>query len=382
MRKRIIPLLLATVLAFSLLPTIALAGGDAWVREADGTEFNLGQGSHSGDGWDWNIKTEVLTLNGFHGEAINFGYYGKKIVIVDGSNNSLSEGLYLSPGSGGSVTVEGTGTLIIDRISSKTQSGVALEIDEFWGPVSIAASLQLTGGMNVDDNYSLTLEYEEYAGASNARYAGYKGGPGYPVTAEGDRAEYVRIGIAASTGTASTTPTPVPAAATGFTDVAATAYYAAPVAWAVEQGITSGKTATTFVPGETCSQAQIITFLWRSQGQPEPKGTVELRGFDGTEYYYKAAQWATEQDMVGGEFNPDAPCTRAMAVSYMWKQAGSPSAVASSFTDVSASADYAQAVAWAVAKGVTSGTTATSFSPEQSCTRGQIVTFLYRAFAN
>lgn len=177
------------------------------------------------------------------------------------------------------------------------------------------------------------------------------------------------------------TPDSAPAKS-AFTDVAAGAYYAQPVQWAVDKKITSGKTATTFAPGETCSQAQILTFLWRAAGSPEPTGTVEMEGFTGTEYYYKAAAWAAEQDMVGGEFNPSAPCTRAMAVSYMWKQAGSPSAAPSSFTDVPAGADYAQAVAWAVEKGVTGGTTPTTFAPEQTCTRGQIVTFLYRAFAN
>lgn len=170
-------------------------------------------------------------------------------------------------------------------------------------------------------------------------------------------------------------------AKSAFTDVAATAYYAQPVQWAVEKGITDGKTATTFAPGETCSQAQILTFLWRAAGSPEPAGTVEMEGFTGTEYYYKAAQWAAERDMVGGEFNPSAPCTRAMAVTYMWKQAGSPSAAPASFTDVPAGADYAQAVAWAVEKGVTDGTGNNQFSPAQTCTRGQIVTFLYRAFA-
>lgn len=170
-------------------------------------------------------------------------------------------------------------------------------------------------------------------------------------------------------------------AKSAFTDVAATAYYAQPVQWAVDKSITSGKTATTFAPGETCSQAQILTFLWRAAGSPEPAGTVEMEGFTGTEYYYKAAQWAAERGMVGGEFNPGAPCTRAMAVTYMWKQAGSPSAAPASFTDVPAGADYTGAVAWAVEKGVTSGKTTTTFAPSETCTRGQIVTFLYRAFA-
>lgn len=167
----------------------------------------------------------------------------------------------------------------------------------------------------------------------------------------------------------------------GFSDVTEKDYFAQPVVWAVEKKITSGTGNGKFSPGQTCTQAQILTFLWRAKGSPEPKGTVEMEGFDGTEYYYKAAAWAAEQDMVGGDFDPGAPCTRAMAVTYLWKQAGSPAAPAASFTDVPSGADYAQAVAWAVEQKVTSGTGNNQFSPAQTCTRGQIVTFLYRAFA-
>lgn len=174
---------------------------------------------------------------------------------------------------------------------------------------------------------------------------------------------------------------PVPTVG-GFSDVFENNYFAGPVVWAVGRKITSGKTASTFAPSETCSQAQILTFLWRSQGSPEPEGTVEMEGFTGTEYYYKAAQWAAERDMIEGGFDPDEPCTRAMAMTYMWKLAGSPDASAASFTDVPADAEYAPAVAWAVSQKITSGATATTFAPEQTCTRGQIMTFLYRAFAN
>lgn len=167
----------------------------------------------------------------------------------------------------------------------------------------------------------------------------------------------------------------------GFSDVTEKDYFAQPVLWAVEQQITGGTGNGKFSPGNTCTQAQILTFLWRSQGSPEPQGTVEMENFDGTEYYYKAVQWAAEQDMAAGEFNPDQPCTRAMAVTFLWKQAGSPAADPASFTDVSAEAEYAPAVAWAVEKKITGGTTATTFEPDKTCTRGQIVTFLYRAFA-
>lgn len=167
-----------------------------------------------------------------------------------------------------------------------------------------------------------------------------------------------------------------------FSDVKASDYFAEPVAWAVSNKITSGTSSTTFSPGQTCSQAQILTFLWRATGSPEPTGTMGAEGFSGTEYYYKAALWAAERGMIGaGNFDPGTPCTRAMAVTFMWNYAGSPTDPLSSFADVPADADYAQAVAWAVKEGVTSGIGGNRFGPDKICTRGQIVTFLYRAFA-
>lgn len=185
----------------------------------------------------------------------------------------------------------------------------------------------------------------------------------------------------ADPGKAGSPPAPAAKTVGGFSDVLENNYFADPVVWAVGKNITGGTGNGKFSPGSTCTQAQILTFLWRSQGSPEPEGTVEMEGFDGTEYYYKAVQWAAEQDMIQGDFDPDQPCTRAMAVTYLWKQSGSSAAAPASFTDVPAGAEYAQAVAWAVEKGVTGGTGSNQFSPAQTCTRGQIVTFLYRAFA-
>ena len=170
------------------------------------------------------------------------------------------------------------------------------------------------------------------------------------------------------------TPPTVPTVG-GFTDVKTGDYFADPVLWAVEKKITAGTSATTFAPNATCTQSQILTFLWRAKGEPKPTGTVS-----GTQYYATAAQWAKEQGLTDN-FSAEADCTRAMVVTYLWKLAGSPKTGTSNFTDVSANADYAQAVAWAVEQGITSGTGNGQFSPASACTRGQIVTFLYRAFA-
>ena len=158
----------------------------------------------------------------------------------------------------------------------------------------------------------------------------------------------------------------------GFTDVKTGDYFAEPVLWAVEKKITAGTSATTFAPNATCTQSQILTFLWRAKGEPKPTGTMS-----GTQYYATAAQWAKEQGLTDN-FSAEADCTRAMVVTYLWKLAGSPKTGTSDFTDIPANADYAQAVAWAVEQGITSGTGGNSFSPDAVCSRAQAVTFLYR----
>lgn len=167
----------------------------------------------------------------------------------------------------------------------------------------------------------------------------------------------------------------------GFTDVKAGAYYADAVNWAVDKKITSGTTAATFSPNNTCTVGQILTFLWRANGSPAVSGRNPFSDAPSDSYYYKAALWANSKGLVsGGRLNPNAPCTRSMVVTYLWKLSGSPSVKGTAgFTDVPAGAAYGQAVAWAVRQGITSGATETTFNPNGTCTRGQIVTFLYRA---
>jgi len=167
-----------------------------------------------------------------------------------------------------------------------------------------------------------------------------------------------------------------------FTDVADDAYYAAPVAWAVDKAITNGTSATTFSPDNTCTRAQILTFLWRAVGSPISVKENPFTDVRKSDYYYNAAIWAHAIGIISGTtFGGDTPCTREETVVYLWKNAGSPSVSSkgTSFTDVKPGTECETAVKWALEKGVTSGTSATTFSPEATCTRGQIVTFLYRA---
>ena len=169
-----------------------------------------------------------------------------------------------------------------------------------------------------------------------------------------------------------------------FVDVPTSAYYYDAVAWAVENGVTGGTTATTFSPNNACTRAQMVTFLWRAAGEPEPETTVNpFTDVSASAYYYEAVLWAVERGITNGTsattFSPDATVTRGQTVTFLWRNAGSPAASGSSFADVAADAYYATAVAWAANEGITSGTSATAFSPSNACTRAQIVTFLYRA---
>lgn len=166
-----------------------------------------------------------------------------------------------------------------------------------------------------------------------------------------------------------------PASAPEFTDVSADKWYAAPVAWAVENNITNGATTTTFAPTDPCTQEQILTFLYRAQ-----RNTGDAPAAASAEDMAAAVSWAREQGMIDDSFNGKELCTRSTAVSYIWQALGSPDAAASSFSDVSADASYASAVNWAVEIGVTEGTGNGAFSPSNTCDRATIVTFLQRAY--
>ncbi len=171
-----------------------------------------------------------------------------------------------------------------------------------------------------------------------------------------------------------------------FTDVPADAYYAEAVKWAVAEGITSGTTATTFAPNSGCTRGQVVTFLWRAAGEPEPSSTGNpFTDVSVDAYNYKAILWAYENGITGGTtattFAPNATCTRAQIVTFLYRANGQAVDSGSAFTDVPADAYYADAVNWAVAEGITGGTTATTFAPNATCTRAQVVTFLYRDMA-
>ena len=182
----------------------------------------------------------------------------------------------------------------------------------------------------------------------------------------------------------STTPEPTPDDSTSFVDVPANAYFADAVKWAVDKGITNGLSDTMFGPYESCTRAQIVTFLWRAAGSPEPKTASSFTDVPANAYYAKAVAWAVENGVTNGmtetTFAPDATCTRGQSVTFLHRALKGTASGSANFTDVPANAFYADAVNWAVASDVTNGTSNTTFSPNADCTRAEIVTFLYRAY--
>lgn len=170
-----------------------------------------------------------------------------------------------------------------------------------------------------------------------------------------------------------------------FNDVKDSDYFAAPVHWALEREITSGVEEGRFGPELPCTRGQIIAFLWRAAGSPEPKSlAAAFQDVAEEDYFFKAVCWAVEQGITGGTgpnvFSPDMTCTRAQAVAMLYRAAGAGTTAGTTFSDVTPDDYFAAAVQWAVDREITSGVGEGRFGPEQPCTRGQIITFLWRQF--
>ena len=208
------------------------------------------------------------------------------------------------------------------------------------------------------------------------------------VTAKGEGTATITVtcGTKSATCTVTVSKPLVPEVpGTSFTDVPTGAYYEEAVGWAVEKGITKGTSDSTFTPDGVCTRAQAVTFLWRAAGSPAAKaGSLPFADVKAGSYYDDAVRWAVENGVTVGTsattFSPNATCSRAQIVTFLWRAQKSPAAgSANPFDDVAGSAYYANAVQWAVQKDITKGTGATAFSPDANCIRAQIVTFLYRS---
>lgn len=240
--------------------------------------------------------------------------------------------------------------------------------------VSIADNGEIVKGASVVPTFKRVVDDEEYGACNGAgTYWDLTEGIYYMSCANASRMLYLVVGDVLDDNANSFV----------FEDVSVNAYYYEPVNWAVENGITSGTSETTFSPNQTCTQAQILTFLWRAANEevavfesPYSNSTITA-----DKYYYQPMLWAWSRGLLDDvDLNPQAECRRSDVVNYLWKLSDKPDAVGNAFNDVPEDADYANAVVWAVNEKITSGTGENTFSPESSCTRGQIVTFLYKYF--
>lgn len=182
-------------------------------------------------------------------------------------------------------------------------------------------------------------------------------------------------------------PDPTPAPSGRFTDVPSNAYYAQAVEWAVDKGIVAGTSSSTFAPNQTCTRAQVMTMLWNVMNRPNLSSSRNpFTDVPSSSWYTVPVLWAYQKGITSGTssttFSPSSGCTRAQVMTFIWNQQGKPQTLNSiSFTDVSSSAYYYQPVRWAVKNGITSGTTSTTFSPNKNCTRAEVVMFLYKVMA-
>ncbi len=360
MKKKLLSLALALAVCLSLTVP-ALADIDASSNGESGT---------SGEGWALSAEegNSVLRLSG--AKNLSIWMHGDCVIeLAPGTKSTLLAPVCLedpnSDGSAPTLTFRGSGELeIISNGNGNDfmtdyyfQQGGALS--GCFSEVKLENGLEVIGGMKQGDRFPLSIGPKFDTHDDGWYLWGY--------TYNGKPAQYVHIGPASPAASAQPA---APGASGGFTDVPANSPYKDAIAWAVEKDITKGKTATTFGPGDTCTVSHILTFLWRANGRPGA----------GSDERAAVAAWAQGLGIDTG--NLSTPCTRSMAVLYMWKAAGSPApAKTASFADVPAGADYAKAVSWAVEKGITNGIGGDTFSPGGTCTRGQIVTFLYRAQA-
>ena len=358
-----------------------------WGAEREGTEVDAAVTNGGG------IRASIAAGDITKKDINTVLPFGNTLSIVKVTGAELLEALeastYCTPTSiGGFPQVSGI-EFTVDTTKAYDQ-GEQYPGSTYYGPKSIQrVTIETVGGEPFDANATYTIATNDFMAAGGDTYYAFAAASvNYDLGLSMDEVvmDYITDELK---GTVTEEAYGQPAGritvdqGLAFTDVAATSPYYDGIEWAVDEGITNGTTATTFSPYQNCTRAQIITYLWRAAGSPEP-ASMEPAYTDVTDtslYFFKAVQWASEQGLVEGEtFDPYAGCTRAMAVYFMWVAADSPEAAASSFTDVAADADYAGAVNWAVAQGVTLGTgDGSTFSPDTVCQRGQIVTFLYRA---
>ena len=315
------------------------------------TDANVGTGKP--------VSVPTITLTGDH--AV---YY--TLIQPTGLTVNIAKGTQAAPASAPTLKDRTYTSITLNTVEPNANGAVAqYSVDgENWQPSPTFTGLTSGRTYKFYVRYAETANYEASGASEAAEFTTRRhSSPSTPVTPE---------------------PEPTPDNSTSFVDVPANAYFADAVKWAVDKGITNGLSDTMFGPYESCTRAQIVTFLWRAAGSPEPKTASSFSDVSASAYYAKAVAWAVENGITNGMtatmFAPDATCTRGQSVTFLHRALKGSASGSTNFTDVASDAFYADAVNWAVANNVTNGTSATTFSPNADCTRAEIVTFLYRAY--
>ena len=371
--------------------------GEKFGLEIDGVQVTtdnlgdiLGNGVFSFDG------RNTLTVNGSYSsnKRVIYNYGVDNFTICVKGNSTLTctgsgkDAIVLHP----DTTITGSGKLTVHAASgcgiyassddtTLTVENVTLVASGEWG----------IAGLSGSNGTALRIRHANVtASGGSGAICDFGGGVtirnGTIVVPQGGRISSDGRSIVDSAGAVSGNVV-IAAVENPFKDVAENKYYHDPVLWAYyhDPQITAGTSKTTFSPNDTCTRAQIVTFLWRAAGSPEPTTTNNpFKDVTSDKYYYRAVLWAVENGITSGtgktKFSPNDSCTRAQVVTFLWRceKQVKPKSSVNPFKDVKGNAYYYKAVLWAVENGVTSGTSKTKFSPDQACTRGQIVTFLYR----
>ena len=357
MKKKCLAMLLAVVLAVSLLPGTVFAA-TAVPTQQEAYQAMIAMKSDYPEGMTWTNDNFYAWKGGIYSRG--YGCAGFAFLLSDAAFGDLRARMVTD------VRFSDVRVGDILRINDDTHSVIILEVRD--SDVVIA-----------EGNYGTWTASGIHWGIHWGRIL---------TKAEVEAADYMltRYPVETVTETPAEPETPTepdtpaepetPALPTKFTDIPASEYYTDAVIWALEQKITNGTTSKTFSPAQTCTEAQILTMLWRAEGKP----TAKASNLTVDSAYQKAVDWAYEKDMIDDDFDPNADCDRATAVYYIWMARGSQIVTAKSFKDVEPDADYADAVSWAVASKITKGTGSKQFSPDKTCERGMIVTFLYRAY--
>jgi len=373
--------------------------------------------------------TTAPTKSAYHQNVDTLDVTGGKVTVYYNNNTSKVIDLTKEMVSGFDNTAAGTLTLTVSAEGKSTTFAVTVEAHVAGDLiVDTAATCVATGighkdcvcGKTVESNIIIEKDADNHVGGTTVKDAkaatcgakGYTGdtyclscnvklsdGEETPATGKHSydkgvvtkepttKAEGVKTFTCTVCGATKTAKIAKLAPKVSFNDVKKSDFYYDAVQWAVELGVTTGTGPKTFGPAEGCTRAQAVTFLWRAAGQPTAKNAKNpFTDVKKSDYYYKAVLWAAESGVTSGtsatKFSPNDTCTRGQIVTFLWRaQSGKKVSVKNPFTDVKKSDFYYNAVLWAVKNGVTTGTSSTTFGPAEKCTRGQIVTFLYRAVA-